>query len=105
MKKKYEKQITSIQGSQMSVNPVGMVLAYSFMLLGLCFFVMPNVQKTQLWQTSLQYGFTFGITLYGVYDFTNLALLKNWDLKLAIVDTLWGGLVYFLAALIGTAIG
>jgi len=29
--------------------------------------------------------------IYGVYDSTTYALLKKWDLTLAITDTLWGG--------------
>ena len=35
--------------------------------------------------------------LYGVYDFTAAAVIKNWDIKLALVDVLWGGIVYFIA--------
>ena len=45
-------------------------------------------------------GSLFGIILYGVYDFTAAAVLKNWDIKLAIKDILWGGFVYFITSLV-----
>jgi len=38
-------------------------------------------------------AFMYGICIYGVYDFTNLALFTNYDVKFAIADTLWGGLL------------
>jgi uncharacterized membrane protein len=31
-----------------------------------------------------------GLVAYGVYDLTNLATLKHWPLRLALVDTAWG---------------
>ncbi|RZI93617.1 MAG: DUF2177 family protein [Rubrivivax sp.] len=33
-----------------------------------------------------------GLVAYGVYDLTNLATLRHWPLKLALVDTAWGTL-------------
>lgn len=31
-----------------------------------------------------------GLVAYGVYDLTNLATLRHWPVKLALVDTAWG---------------
>lgn len=31
-----------------------------------------------------------GLVAYGVYDLTNLATLRHWPLKLALVDVAWG---------------
>ena len=31
-----------------------------------------------------------GLVAYGVYDLTNAATLRQWPLKLALVDTAWG---------------
>lgn len=38
-----------------------------------------------------------GLTAYGVYDLTNLATLRQWPLRLAIVDTAWGTFASTLA--------
>lgn len=42
-------------------------------------------------------AFYMGAATYAVYDFTNLATLKNYDLSFAVVDTLWGGILFALA--------
>lgn len=38
-----------------------------------------------------------GLVAYGVYDMTNLATLKAWSLRLALVDIAWGTLATTLA--------
>ena len=39
-------------------------------------------------------AFYMGAATYAVYDFTNLATLKNYDLSFALMDSLWGGLLF-----------
>lgn len=41
-----------------------------------------------------------GLVAYGVYDLTNMATLRQWPLKLALVDTAWG---VFASVLAGAA--
>ena len=38
-------------------------------------------------------AFKLGVAVYAVYDFTNLALFKNYDPLFAIADSLWGGVL------------
>ena len=45
-------------------------------------------------------AFYTGAATYAVYDFTNLATLKNYDMSFAIVDTLWGGVLFALVRFI-----
>ena len=101
MGKKYTNMIPTIQGSDISAKPVYAVLSYILMVIGLLVFVVPNIRKEHLIGDSLKYGITFGIVLYGVYDFTAGAVLNKWDMNIAIYDVLWGGMVFFLASLIG----
>ena len=96
----YYRMIPLIQGSKMVLNYYSAALAYLLMIVGLQVFVIPNINPKKLITSSLKYGFLFGIILYGVYDLTAGAVLKKWDFKLAIMDILWGGLVYFLTCLI-----
>lgn len=44
--------------------------------------------------TSYKQAFMYGVCIYAVYDFTNYALLTNYDLKFALADTLWGGILF-----------
>ena len=39
-------------------------------------------------------AFLLGLCTYAVYDFTNLATLKNYSLEFAIMDSLWGGILF-----------
>ena len=96
MGKKYGLMIPKIQGSKMETNLVYALFAYLLMLVGLNMFVLPSINI----KDCLKYGFVFGIVLYGVYDFTAGAVFKNWDLNLALIDVLWGGIVYFLSCLV-----
>ena len=98
MGNEYRKMIRKIQGSDMQVNTVYAIMSYTLMIIGLNVFVIPNINKDNLIMDSLKYGFLFGIVLYGVYDFTIGAVLKGWNFKLALIDVLWGGIVYFLAS-------
>ena len=102
MGKKYQDQVQQVQNDKMVIRPLFAILAYLLMVIGLNLFVLPRIRKGYELQDSIKYGFLFGIVLYGVYDFTIAAVLKDWNISLAITDIIWGGIVYFLAAYIGT---
>jgi uncharacterized membrane protein len=52
-----------------------------------------------LQQTSVLGAALNGSAVYAVYDFTNLALFKNYTLSFAIQDTIWGGVLFAAAFL------
>ena len=43
---------------------------------------------------SIQEAFALGLSTYAVYDFTNYALLKDYDFRFAVADTVWGGILF-----------
>ena len=43
----------------------------------------------------------FGFTVYASYDLTNLALLKNWPISLAVIDIVWVVFISCISAAIG----
>ena len=94
----YGPMIKKIQGEDMKPNYLYAALSYILLGIGLIYFVLPNITEENLLNDSLRYGFLFGIIVYGVYDFTAAAVIKDWDIKLAIIDILWGGVLYFLTA-------
>ena len=81
MKNKYRVLILNIQHSKMKINIISAILAYILMIIGLNQFVLK-------YKMSNMEAFLFGICLYGVYDFTAAAVIKNWNMKLAIYDIL-----------------
>ena len=48
---------------------------------------------------SLNYSFLFGVFIYLFYELTNYAIIEAWDLKIVILDSLWGGILVFLTVM------
>ena len=80
-------QIKLVQGSEPKVNFLGVALCYIFLIAGINYFIIKP-------RKSVNDAFLLGIVIYGVYETTNYALLKNWSIITVIMDTLWGGLLF-----------
>jgi hypothetical protein len=80
-------QIKLVQGSEPKVNFLGVALCYIFLIAGINYFIIKP-------RKSVNDAFLLGIVIYGVYETTNYALLKNWSIITVIIDTLWGGLLF-----------
>lgn len=79
---------------------------YALYITGLMIMVIwPAVQAQSVMQGML-YGALLGLVAYGTYDLTNLAVMKGFTTKIAIIDMIWGafltGAVSTLTVLIGT---
>ncbi len=65
-------------------------LFYAIFALGLLVFVVtPQLQATSIGKVFLLGGF-FGLVAYATYDFTNLATLKGFTTRVALIDLAWG---------------
>jgi len=85
----FNNQIQSIQSSPLKLNLYGALIAYIFLSIGLNYFI---IQRREPWYNA----FLLGIVIYGVYEGTNYAILKNWSIYTVILDTLWGGILFGL---------
>jgi uncharacterized membrane protein len=71
-------------------NFVVAFIFYAIYALGLLVFVVnPQLASPGL-VPALLYGGFFGLVAYATYDFTNLATLKGFTIRIAIIDLLWG---------------
>jgi len=86
IKDEFELQIASIQRVSMQIRPVGAIVCYFLLITGLWYFILRE-------RRSIIEAFFFGIVIYGVYESTSYATLKNWSSKIFIMDTLWGGVL------------
>lgn len=87
------KLILKIQGSRLNVNIFYASIVYIFLCVQIYYFIFMN-------NANLTQAFILGATTYGIYEFTNMALFKDWDYKMAMIDTLWGGILYSLSTYI-----
>lgn len=74
-------------------QPPNMAAAGAFYLLyvtGLMIMVIwPALQSQSILQ-GLLYGSLLGLIAYGTYDLTNLAVMKGFTTKIALIDMVWG---------------
>lgn len=70
-------------------------LVYVLALTGLAVFVVPKAHDPL---AALGWGALYGLILYAVYDFTNLATLAGWPLRLSMLDAAWGAVVCGMTA-------
>lgn len=96
MGRRFMSMVERIQKKPTKIRVWAMVGAYAFMVLGHVLFVLPQTKKSQT--SALRTGFVFGVILYGVFELTNAAVFRDWDLRLAFVDIAWGGFVFAVAA-------
>lgn len=79
----------NIQKSPLQVRHASAALCYVFLTILLYFFILkPN--------RPIRDAFLLGICVYGVYDSTTYALLKDYPLQTAVMDTVWGGILFAL---------
>lgn len=79
-------------------------LFYLLFPLGLVIFAVLPTGDDAGWTKAALMGALFGFFAYATYDITNLATLRDWPLKLSIMDVAWGSLVSGLAAGAGKAV-
>jgi uncharacterized membrane protein len=80
----FKQQIERVQHSPFTMDYFGAAFAYVLLIVGLYWFIIKE-------NRDLLDAFIFGFVIYGVYEGTTKALLKNWDYKTMVIDTLWGG--------------
>ena len=85
----FQTQVFKIQHGVMNVKLIPAVLCYFFLVIGLNYFIL------QSHRTILE-AFLLGFIIYGVFDSTNLAIFKNYEWNVAIMDTIWGGILFAL---------
>jgi len=73
------------------------VIFYLLYILGLVFFV---INRATSWQSALFPGLFFGLITYATYDLTNQATIKDWPLKVTLIDLVWGSFIAGATSLI-----
>ena len=96
MSKRYKVMIKDIQGEELKVNIIYAAFVYLLMIIGQQVYVKPLIKSKK---DVLIYGGLFGLIVFGVYDLTAGAVIKKWDLKLAIIDILWGVFLFTASSL------
>jgi uncharacterized membrane protein len=88
------------------VNWMAALLFYLLYILGVVYFAVNPALQGGGWTFALKTGLIFGFFTYMTYDLTNLATLKDWPIKITMIDMAWGtflgGFVALFSYLINT---
>lgn len=83
----FKQQVQKVQKSPLEMKLISTIMCYSLLTLGTYYGIV--IKKL-----SVKEMFGLGIFVYGIYELTNHAILKNWEWKTVILDTLWGGILF-----------
>jgi uncharacterized membrane protein len=85
----FASMVVSIQRVVMKVKMIPAIICYLLLTIGLNYFILDQGK-------TVMEAFLFGLVIYGVFDSTNMAIFKKYDWKLAMIDSLWGGVLMAL---------
>ena len=91
----YRSQMVTVAAENFNLVPAA--LFYFLYPLGVLFVAL--TPPAQGWAQALGRSALLGMVAYGVYDLTNMATLKAWPMKLALVDASWGTFITAMAGL------
>lgn len=100
----YSNTILKIQKSALEPRIEHTLIAYIIILFSVIYVAIPftvqNIKKGEAIENkllkSLMYGGAVGFSIYGIYNFTSLAIYKDMGVSVGIMDTLWGTTLYTL---------
>jgi uncharacterized membrane protein len=103
----YKKSVKHIQGGDdMRLNIYSGILCYVIMIIGLVFITFTQLSRygslrslsyLNKLQYALRFGGILGFVIYGVFNTTNMAIFKRYSIPLAIIDIIWGTILYTIA--------
>ena len=82
------------------INWIAAITFYLIFIVGILVFAVYPALNSNSIQKALLLGALFGFIAYATYDLTNLATLKDWPVKLVIVDMIWGAILSASVAVI-----
>ena len=85
----YANNIKKIQNDGMKIKVIPAILAYVLLVFNIYTILIPRLQN------EYEYAIV-GMVIYGVYNMTNQATLKDYPLSISIIDTLWGTFSHYV---------
>ena len=86
--------IGRIENGEFKIIYGAAAIVYLLMAASLIYFVLPRVSRDQSLLVAAGWGALMGLCVYGVFDFTNYAILKDYPLSMVLVDMSWGTFLY-----------
>ena len=92
----YQKNLAHLLSPE--VNWPAAFLFYFMYIAGIILFAVKPAIDAQTLTKAMIWGALFGFFTYATYDLTNLATLKEWPIKIVVIDIIWGTVLCTLVA-------
>ena len=89
----FNKVVINIQGSPIELDYYATIGCYIVMVLGINYFILRE-------NKGYVDAFFLGLLIYSVFDLTTKAILKNWEYKAVVIDSLWGGTLFAITTIV-----
>lgn len=99
MKDHFSTLVLNIQKSDLEFSILPALLCYFVLIGGLYNFVIRSMKNEFDILHIISLSIPFGLCVYGTYDFTNASIFKNWDMKTALIDIVWGTFLSTVSAI------
>ena len=111
----YTNSIQKIQKASLNLRYEHAIITYLIILFSIIYIAIPftlqnikNISDYTIENKLLQsfmYGGAVGFSIFGIYNFTSLAIYKDLDVSIAVTDTIWGTTLYTIATFIFLLLG
>lgn len=88
--KMYNNAVVKIQRTNIKSRVVPAILAYVLLLLNIYYILIPYTKRLRSRITRIAIFALSGLVIYGVYNATTYAIIINYPLHVAVIDSLWG---------------
>lgn len=83
------------------LNYLAVIAFYLVFITGLVILaIMPGLKETELKRTIINAA-VLGFVSYATYDLTNYATLKDWPLRVVLIDISWGTFISTITSIVG----
>jgi uncharacterized membrane protein len=89
----FNQQILDVQHSPLEFRLIPAIVCYITLVFGLNYFILQR-------NGTVIDAALLGLVIYTVYETTNMAIIKNWNIKSVLIDSIWGGVLFGLTTFI-----
>lgn len=87
--KLYNNSVIAIQKKPIDFRMFPAVIAYALLIVNIMFVLIPLTKQLSKIQRIIIFCIS-GLVIYGVYNATTYAIVENYPLNVALIDTIWG---------------
>ena len=85
----YKREMGSLMAETFRLAPI--VLFYALYPAALVYLTVGSAPTG--WTEAIVRGLVLGVAAYGAYDLTNLAIIRDWPVKISVIDMAWGAFI------------